>query len=99
MLLEIMKRRIPSETNEELLQDFLNIAGSMINIRRQTSEVEEKYKYLQVEIAIELYNKMGAEGQSSHSENGVNRAYMETMVSRALLSQIVPRGVVICATS
>lgn len=38
-------------------------------------ELEEKYVMKQIELAIILFNKRGAEGETSHNENGVNRSY------------------------
>lgn len=43
-----------------------------------------------IRAAVELYNKMGVEGEASHAENGVSRTYdRATGISRALLSEIV----------
>lgn len=52
--------------------------------------VEPRYEGLQVRIAQALYNKMGAEGQTSHSENGIVRGYDTDGVPLALLREIVP---------
>lgn len=46
-----------------------------------------RYERLQLSLAVELYNQRGAEGQSSHSENGISRTWPG--VSR-ILSQIAP---------
>lgn len=53
-------------------------------------EVPSRYDTLQVQIAVELWNHKGAEGQISHSENGISRGWESGNVSEALLSQIVP---------
>lgn len=37
--------------------------------------VPAKYHMTQCELAARLWNRRGAEGQSSHGENGINRAY------------------------
>ena len=58
-----------------------------------------RYDSLQVEIATELVLKRGAEGETSHSENGVNRSYESAGVSQTLLSQIVPCTRVITVTN
>ena len=34
-----------------------------------------RYESRQVEIAAYLYNKRGAEGETSHNENGISRSY------------------------
>jgi hypothetical protein len=39
---------------------------------------------------VELFSKMGAEGQTAHNENGINRTYESAGVSNSLLRRIVP---------
>ena len=39
------------------------------------ADVEPCYDYLQIELAVTLYNQRGAEGQSKHSENSVSRTW------------------------
>ena len=50
-------------------------------------EVPTRYEQIQVMLAAELYSKRGAEGQTSHSENGISRSWPE---KNRLLSQIMP---------
>lgn len=38
-------------------------------------DVPSRYDFLQVEVAERMYNMRGAEGETSHNENGVNRTY------------------------
>lgn len=73
-------------------QFYLDSAADIINIIRDTGKVEPKYHNIQIKMAIELYNKQGAEGQTSHSENGISRVYSSSDISDALLSQITPVG-------
>ena len=49
--------------------------------------VPARYEMLQIQLAAELYTKRGAEGQTSHSENGVARSWSE---KSAILARIVP---------
>lgn len=49
--------------------------------------VPARYEMLQIQLAAELYTKRGAEGQTSHSENGISRTWPE---KSALLARIVP---------
>ena len=61
----------------------------------QPEEIENKYKDLQIRIAVEMYNKRGAEGETAHSENGISRTYASANVSEDLLKEITPKvGVV-----
>ena len=48
------------------------------------------YEHIQIQIAVELFSKMGAEGQTGHSENGVSRLWESGDVSQSLLKRIVP---------
>jgi hypothetical protein len=61
----------------------------------QPTELESKFNDLQIRIAVEMYNKRGVEGQTSHSENGVSRSYSSANISGELLREITPKvGVV-----
>ena len=55
------------------------------------TEIEDRYKDLQIRIATEMFNKRGAEGETAHSENGVSRTYASANVSEDLLKEITPR--------
>lgn len=50
------------------------------------AEVPARYEQLQIKLAVELYNQRGAEGQTSHSENGTTRMWGASKI----LAQIVP---------
>ena len=58
---------------------FLSVAGQKIIQRAypfsvDVTEVPDKYATNQVEIACYLLNKRGAEGETYHSEGGINRS-------------------------
>lgn len=101
--LEILQRRLPEENDDALLTDMLDSAKAVILSRRYpVSEypvdtngvpvLESRYLDLQIRIAVELYSKLGAEGQTTHNENGVNRSYENGGgVSDSLLREIVPK--------
>ena len=74
---------------------LLQFAGQKILNQRYPyddtkTEVPARFLQLQLRIAIELYAKMGAEGQTTHNENGINRAWESADVAQGLLSEIVP---------
>lgn len=50
----------------------------------------ERYQPKQVEIALYLYSKRGAEGQIAHGEGGVNRTYESADVPESLMRGITP---------
>lgn len=98
--LERLKIRITEKVNDIELEDILESAKAVILSRRfpfgeQPNEIEDKYKDLQIRIAVEMFNKRGAEGETAHSENGVSRSYASASVSEDLLKEITPKvGVV-----
>ena len=54
-----------------------------------------RYESRQVEIAAYPYNKRGAEGETSHNENGISRSYENGSIPDSMLSDIIPYGSVI----
>lgn len=98
--LERLKIRITEEVTGAELEDLLESARAVILSRRfpfqdHPPDVEDRYKDLQIRIAVEMYNRRGAEGELSHSENGVSRSYSSANVSEELLREITPKGGVI----
>lgn len=104
--LEKLQLRIPEEKDSRILEDILESAMHIILGRRHPLGdfpvdeegnlfLENRYQDLQVRIAIELYNKRGAEGQMAHTENDVTRTYESASVSSSLLNEITPLGVVL----
>lgn len=78
------------QENDDLLQLYLDDAKNIICELRYTDEVEPQYLSTQLKIAMELYSKVGAEGQTSHSENGISRSYETADISPSLISNITP---------
>lgn len=78
------------ESNSDVVDYYLGVASDIICDIRNSDVVESKYSRLQVQIAIDLYNRRGAEGQISHSENGISRTWSSSDVSESLISKITP---------
>lgn len=83
---------VPSDA---ILTDCIESAKHAILSRRfpygdYPDSVEERYKDLQYRLAIEIYNRMGAEGEVSHSENGISRSWDGAWASSQLLNEVVP---------
>ena len=57
--------------------------------------MESQFADLQIEIATFLYNRLGAEGEISHSENGVSRNYENAHIPDSMLNTIIPLGVIV----
>jgi len=89
--LQLLKEILGNPTVSDLvLQFYLDRASDVICDIRNSDYVEPKYVRVQLQIAVELFNKNGAEGQTSHGENGINRAYESGDISPSLLKQITP---------
>lgn len=86
----------PDTASTDLLQTLLEQAEGIVLNRRypfgppEGAMVPVVYEHIQLQIALELYSKMGAEGQTAHKENGVDRTYESADVSPSLLRRIVP---------
>ena len=96
-VLERLKIQVNDESvSDDLLLTYLEDAKGIVLNRRypfgypEGTEVEAKYETIQVKIALELYSKMGAEGQTAHSENGISRTYESASISPSLLNMIIP---------
>lgn len=94
-------RKRTGETDEDLLEDLLFSAKIAILNRRypykqinyacaENIELEGQYDDLQFRIALDLYNKQGAEGETEHTANGIKRVYEGSWISDQLLSEVVP---------
>lgn len=91
MQLQKLKMLVGNPSDEDdILQFYLDSASDIICDIRNSDKIEDKYLTTQIKIAIELYNKRGAEGQLSHGENGIDRMYSRVDVSSDLLNQITP---------
>lgn len=96
-LLRVMVGQPATDENwsDAVLTSYLTIAGDKIIKRAYpyddtVEEVPRRYGVLQCEIAQYLLNKRGAEGETSHSENGVNRAYENADIPESLMSEVIP---------
>ena len=84
-----------SDWSDSVLLAYLNIAGqAIINHAfpyvETITDVPKKYAILQCEIATYLLNKRGAEGQLSHSENGISRSYESGDIPKSMLRSVIP---------
>lgn len=97
-IFEKIKRKISRldlEFSDEDIYDEIEKCFETINDRRHftpTSSVliEARYKNLAYELCIASMVKEGAEGERTHSENGVNRNYDSSGYPKDLISRIVP---------
>jgi hypothetical protein len=86
----------PDTAEDNLLSTLLTLSEGIVLNRRypfgipEGATVPTQYEHIQLAIAVELFSKMGAEGQTAHNENGINRTYESAGVSNSLLRRIVP---------
>lgn len=81
--------------SDDTLISYLQIAGQKILNRAYpyddtVTDVPRRYGVLQCEIATYLLNKRGAEGETSHGENGISRSYESADVPESMLSDVIP---------
>ena len=98
-IIDRLKLRITDYTGEQpdeaVLYDCLDSAKAAIMSRRfpfgpQPDDLEPRYCDLQFRIALDLYNKIGAEGETTHDENGIKRTFQSSWISEQLLQEVVP---------
>ncbi|MCR5091022.1 MAG: hypothetical protein K6C08_16100 [Oscillospiraceae bacterium] len=63
---------------------------STVSTTTQETYVEDRYLDLQYRIALDLYNRQGAEGELAHKENGIDRTFDSSWISEQLLREITP---------
>ena len=86
----------PDTASDELLSYLLEQSEGIILNRRYPFGAPEGvtlsplHEQIQMRIAVELFSKMGAEGQTEHAENGITRKWEAGDVSPSLLRVIVP---------
>jgi len=86
----------PDNASQDLLLLLVKNAEGIVLNRRYPfgipdgATVPTQYEYTQIRIAVELFTKLGAEGQVMHKENGIERTFESADVSPSLLRQITP---------
>lgn len=85
---------VPEKDNETLIETYLAKAKEAI-LRQmhpfgfdEEAEVPYQYAMLQCELASRYILRRGAEGETSHNENGINRTY-KSVDDSDLLSQVM----------
>lgn len=91
-----MLTRMTEETDATTLSTYLSLAAEAVLQQlypykdTNSCKVPAKYHGVQVEIAAYMLNKRGAEGEKSHSENGITRSYESGNIPDSLLRRIIP---------
>lgn len=89
-------KNMSEETDDAVISAFLALAGDAIYsvadpyATTTKADILEKYGYVQVRAAAYYLNKRGAEGETTHNENGVSRHYEHGDLPSSLLREITP---------
>lgn len=91
----LLKKMYNGNQTDDVLLAYLSMAGQKVlrkayPYKPTVTEVPLQYEMNQIEIAVYLLDKIGAEGEISHNENGVNRAYESASVPDSMLKDIIP---------
>ncbi len=92
----VIKARDFDDFDDDYLLYEIKQAIGVINKCRNFTPTDEKlydakYEYLIIPMCVSSLAKIGAEGESSHSENGVTRYYSNGIdYPKELISQIIP---------
>lgn len=80
--IEVMNLAIaPDTADKRVLEVQLDEAEAMILAKMypfgypEDVALPSRYERLQIKLAVELFTQRGAEGQASHTENGVTRTW------------------------
>lgn len=73
-LVERLRRRIPDAKDDELLRELLRQSAEMICAYTSRTALPDVLAGAQIELAAMLFNRMGMEGESAHTEGSVSRS-------------------------
>ena len=87
--------RLDLDFSDDDIFDEISNAFEAINSRRHFNPtpsvlIENKYRNLAYQLCIASMVKEGAEGEYSHSENGITRGYDSSDYPESMLKRIVP---------
>lgn len=90
-----MVKAMSGEQDDDVVSAYLYLAGQKIlrlayPFDEDVTEVPAKYEHVQIDAAVYLLNKRGAEGETSHGENGISRTYEDADLPASMLRDVVP---------
>lgn len=97
--LAILRQMLDSgdTTSDEIANAYLEAAEkAVVNLAfpfgNGTDVMPEKYEYEQIEIALYMLNKRGAEGELAHSEGGTTRTFETADIPVSLRCRITAKA-------
>lgn len=95
--IDMLRQMMDEEIDRGILEVYLELAGQKILNRMYPFrddydglDVPDRYMSIQLKIACYMINKIGAEGQIQHIENGIHRNYGSADVPEEMLKDVVP---------
>lgn len=92
----VIVKAMTDEEDEDVISAFLYMAGDAIcNYCDPFSSTDredllDRYGGAQARTAAAWLNKRGADGQISHSENGISRSYESGDIPTSILKELTP---------
>lgn len=91
----LLKQMYDGDETDAVLSTYLSLAADKILNRlypydTSKTEIPDRYVRTQISIACYLLGKRGAEGETAHKENGIDRTYASADVPEDMLKDIVP---------
>ena len=91
---------VPEEdtSKDKKLLLMLDRAADKIKQKRNWAfdqPMEKRWNELQIQVALFMWNKQGAEGETEHNENGVTRKYENADIPASLLNDVTPLAEVV----
>ena len=93
----MLNSMLGASESDDFLDVYLELAAQKILNRMYPfvedytgMEVPDRYSAIQLKIANYMINKIGAEGQIQHIENGIHRNYGAADIPDGMLAEIVP---------
>ena len=92
----VLVKAMSDETDDAVISAFLSMAGDAVYHYADPYKTTDKetvldeYGGVQARAAAYYLNKRGADGQTSHSENGISRGYETGDLPESLKREITP---------
>lgn len=89
-------KAMTDEADDSVISAFLAMAGEAICHycdpfeTIEAADILAKYGSAQCKLAAYYLNKRGADGQTSHSENGISRSYESGDIPPSIMREITP---------
>ena len=95
--IDILSQMMGDDIDRGILGVYLELAAQKVLNRMYPFKddyeglvVPDRYVAVQLKIANYMINKIGAEGQIQHIENGIHRNYGDADIPDSMLNDVVP---------